>query len=309
MLLAALGGDLGRSDAGWMRASTAFFRRADLIDRGSTDRSLRAAVLDGRLLRARAGIYLAADAPRDVVDACRLGGRLACTSALALFGIFVLDADMLHVHLAANSSRLRPLGRPQRRHWGGLLRTPDPQSACVELIDALVQAVRCQPVRAAVATLDSALNTGALDPDDLDELFRALPRRYAVVRRLLDPRCQSGPESLLRLMLRAAGLRFEVQVPIPGVGIVDFLVEGWLIIECDSRAHHSTWDAQRRDRRRDQAAAELGYATYRPIAEDIMWNPEAVLAALRGLLSRRPSRIQEKLRLGRSAGARTRRVS
>ncbi|WP_347979230.1 DUF559 domain-containing protein [Microbacterium sp. ProA8] len=125
-----------------------------------------------------------------------------------------------------------------------------------------------------------------LDSDELDELFRVLPRRYAVIRRLLDARCQSGPESLVRLMLRSAGLRFEVQVSIPGVGIVDFLVEGWLIVECDSQAHHSTWDAQRRDRRRDQAAAILGYATYRPIAEDIMWSPEVVSAALRGLARR-----------------------
>ena len=298
-----------RSDAGWMQAAPAFFRRSDLLDDGWTDRSLKAAVRDGRLLRARAGVYLAADTPRDIVDACRLGGRLACTSALALFGIFVLDTGQLHVHLAANSSRLRRLARPVRRHWAGLHRTPHPQSACVELLDALVQAVRCQPVRAAVATLDSALNTGAFDPDDLDELFRALPCRYAVIRRLLDPRCQSGPETLMRLMLRSAGLRFQVQVPIPGIGVVDFLVEGWLIIECDSRAHHSTWDAQRRDRRRDQRAAELGYATYRPIAEDIMWNPEAVLAALRGLLSRRPLKIQEKSRLDIPALGRTRRVS
>jgi very-short-patch-repair endonuclease len=39
------------------------------------------------------------------------------------------------------------------------------------------------------------------------------------------------------------------------VGRVDFLVEGWLIIECDSKAHHEGWDKQRRDRRRDLAAA------------------------------------------------------
>lgn len=70
-----------------------------------------------------------------------------------------------------------------------------------------------------------------------------------------------------------------------GVGRVDFVVDGWLIVECDSFAHHSDWEAQRRDRRRDQAAAALGYATYRPIAEDIMWHPELVRAALVGLTS------------------------
>lgn len=91
----------------------------------------------------------------------------------------------------------------------------------------------------------------------------------------------------MRLILRSLGCSFEVQAPIEGVGRVDFLVEGWLIVECDSREHHSSWDEQRRDRRRDQAAASLGYATYRPIAEDSMWRPELVRAAVFGLQSTR----------------------
>ncbi len=88
-------------------------------------------------------------------------------------------------------------------------------------------------------------------------------------------------------MLRALGVPFEVQVVIDGVGRVDFVVADWLIVECDSDEHHSGWDRQRRDRRRDQAAAALGYATYRPIAEDIMWHPQRVRDALAGLLAGR----------------------
>lgn len=149
----------------------------------------------------------------------------------------------------------------------------------------MLQAVRCQPVRAALATLDSALHLGVLRPDDLDELFRALPRRHAVLHKLIDSRAESGTETLVRLMLRTLGAKFDVQVTIPGVGRVDFVVEGWLIVECDSRAFHSGWEEQRRDRRRDQHAAALGYATFRPIAEDIMWNPGAVQAAMAGLLA------------------------
>ncbi|MGL4256406.1 MAG: DUF559 domain-containing protein [Microbacterium sp.] len=151
-------------------------------------------------------------------------------------------------------------------------------------MDALREAVRCQPPRAAVATLDSALNLGLIDRDALGELFASLPRRYGVLRRLLDSRAESGPESLMRLILRSLGAAIEVQVKIVGVGRVDFVVDGWLIVECDSRAHHADWDAQRRDRRRDQEAAALGYATYRPIAEDIMWQPDVVRRALTGLL-------------------------
>jgi very-short-patch-repair endonuclease len=122
--------------------------------------------------------------------------------------------------------------------------------------------------------------------DELDELFAGIPRRFGVLRALIDARAESGPESLLRLMLRRLGCRFDVQVKIDGVGRVDFVVDGWLIVECDSEAHHGDWAARRRDLRRDQAAAPLGYSTFRPIAEDIMWNPDAVQAALRGLVRR-----------------------
>jgi very-short-patch-repair endonuclease len=289
---------------------SSFARRADLCADGWTDRAILDGVRSGRLLRPRGGVYLPADAPAPVIAACRAGGRLACISALAQAGVFVLDSATLHVHVQANASRLHRAGPGLHRHWGRLHREPHPRATSIELFDALIQAVTCQPPRAAVATLDSALHTGVLPAADLDELFRILPARLAVLRRLIDPRSESGPETLVRLMLRSLGLRFEVQVGIRGVGRVDFLVEGWLIIECDSLAHHSTWDAQRRDRRRDQAAAALGYATYRPIAEDIMWDPGVVLAALRGLAGgRRASRIQENRRGARPSQLAARRVS
>ncbi|WP_240658575.1 DUF559 domain-containing protein [Microbacterium sp. CPCC 204701] len=240
-----------------------------------------------------------------------MGGRLACISALRRLNVFVLNLDSLHVHLPPTSSRLPREARAVRRHWERLRRQPHPRATSIEAFDALLQAVRCQPPRAAVATIDSALNGGVLAHDDLDELFRALPLRFAVLRGLVDGRSGSGPETLVRLMLRSLGLHFEVQVPIPGVGTVDFVVEGWLIIECDSEAHHSSWEAQRRDRRRDQTAAASGYATYRPIAEDIMWNPDDVLAALRGLAAsrRRVSRNQERRGSSASAALVRRRVS
>ncbi|WP_235008126.1 PDDEXK family nuclease [Microbacterium timonense] len=216
-------------------------------------------------------------------------GSRACRSWRWL-GVFVLDTGELHVHVHENRTSAPRLGRRVRRHWDRLTRTPAVCSTSVEAFDAMVQAVRCQTARAALATLDSALHLGVLQADDLDELFAAVPRRHRVLRRLIDARAESGPETLLRLMLRAAGASFEVQVKIRGVGRVDFVVDGWLIVECDSREFHSTWADQRRDRRRDQAAAALGYATYRPIAEDIMWRPGEVQAALVGLLRGRAAR-------------------
>lgn len=264
-----------------------FLRRGDLLARGWTDRALASAVTEGRILRPRPGAYLPIDAPPDVVDALALGGRLTCVSALAHHGVFVLDSSTLHVHLHTPRTSAPARARMLRRHWGRLHRSPHPCATSVEPLDALACATRCQTPRAALATIDSALHRGVIRSDELDDLFRLLPRRHRVLRKLIDARAESGPETLVRLILRSLGASFDVQVVIIGVGRVDFVVDGWLIVECDSEEFHSSWEAQRRDRRRDQAAAALGYTTFRPIAEDILWHPDLVRAALQGLLESR----------------------
>ncbi len=107
----------------------------------------------------------------------------------------------------------------------------------------------------------------------------------------------------MRLMLRMLGCRVEPQVELVGIGRVDFIVDDWLIIECDSEAHHSGWDAQKRDRRRDLAAASRGYTTIRPIAEDILHRPEEVVTTLRAILARHTSAELSRSPQGRVANS------
>lgn len=238
---------------------------------------------DRRLVRARQGVYLDGAADPDCIAACTVGGQLDCVSELARWGVFAFDHGALHVRVPATSSRLRDVARPVRVHWS---HTPPDGWANVPIVDALVQAVRCQPPMEAVATLDSALNLGLVGDAEIDQVFAALPRRYRVLRALIDAAAEAGTETIMRLLLRKLGCRVETQVRIPGVGRVDLLVDGWLIVECDSEAHHSSWKQQKQDLRRDCAAARRGYVTLRPIAEDILWHREVVVAAVRGLLRR-----------------------
>jgi very-short-patch-repair endonuclease len=266
--------------------------RSDLFAEGWTARSITAAVRTGALIRVRNGVYLPSTTDRFSRDAARLGGRVTCVTELSRVGVFVLTNTGTHVQLAPTTSRTtaRETEVQIHRHWNRLAREPHPRSCSVEWFDALLHAIRCQEPKAAIATIDSALLLGVIHEDELDELFRLLPRRYRVLRRLIDGRAESGPESLMRLLLRRLGVQFDVQVEIRGVGRVDFVVDGWLIVECDSQQHHSSWKARREDLRRDLAAAALGFTTFRAIAEDIMWHDDEVLAALRGLLrSRRRS--------------------
>jgi very-short-patch-repair endonuclease len=260
------------------------YAHADLKAAGLSQARITDLVRRGGMLRPRQGLYLHPATSPDRVVASRVGGLLGCTSALSALGVFVLDQRHVHVHVPPHATRLRTAGSNIRVHWAPTRRTPHPRSLEVDVFDALLQAIVCQAPRAAIATLDSALHLGVIDGSDLDELFRYTPKRRRALRPLVDGRAESGPETFVRLLLRALGLRFECQVSIPGVGRVDFLVEGWLVIECDSRAHHGGWQAQVADRRRDLLLAERGYACLRPVAADIFTDAAKIGEAITGIL-------------------------
>ncbi|WES66242.1 type IV toxin-antitoxin system AbiEi family antitoxin domain-containing protein [Microbacter sp. GSS18] len=232
-------------------------RPSDLAEEG-IDRRQAARLVDcGELLRLRKGRYARADIHPALSDAGRLGGRLDCVSLLAAIGVFVRRRHGLHLQLTPGTTRLPARPADAVVHWRESCAAPAALAA--DLVEALAQAVRCQEPRDAIATLDSAWHHGLVDEAGIASVFARLPRRYHPLRALLDRRSESGAESIMRLMLRSLGASVELQVVVPGVGRVDVVVDGWLIIECDSQAHHDGWDAHKRYRRRDIHAAELGY--------------------------------------------------
>ena len=269
--------------------------RADLRRSGMTERQIAAAVGAGELIRARRDCYLLPGAPDDVVRALRVGGRLTCLSLLRLNGVFVLDDERLHVHVAPDATRmrspydrgkrLRPRRAAQTRlHWWAPTGDGFGAATCVDAITAMAHSVRCQTSRGAIASFDSALNRGLLTLDDLSEVFDLLPLKYRVLIPLIDGRAQSGTETLVRLMVLGLGCRVRLQVAFEDVGFVDLLVDDWLVIECDSKEFHSSWEQQVKDRRRDLALARQGFGVLRVTAADVFQRPDDVLAALRGLL-------------------------
>lgn len=274
--------------------------RAELLAEGMSRRALTAAVRSGELIRARRGCYLPADAPDDVVRAVRVGGRLTCLSLLQLLGVFVLANSRLHVHLFPSATRMRtpndrkrrlhPRNAPATRlHWHALAESPG-AATCADVIVALAHAVLCQAPRAAIASIDSALNVGLISFDQVESVFELLPAKYGVLRRLVDGQAQSGPETLVRIMVLGLGCSVTLQVEFEDVGFVDLVVDDWLVIECDSKKFHSDWVQQLKDYRRDLALARAGYVVLRLAAEDIVYRPDEVLAALRGVLTGRARR-------------------
>jgi very-short-patch-repair endonuclease len=264
---------------------------------GLSRRGLQNALASGSLVRARRDVYLSAQAPQNVLEAQRVGGRLDCLSVLHGEGIFVLENKRLHVQVEAYDGRLRsPYSRrtslPSMKgrgrvavHWRTIDAPPELHS--VPILHALAQATLCQPPRAAIASIDSALNLGIIGEEQLAEIFALLPARMYALRPLIDGRAEAGSETLARLMLRVFGKRIELQKWIDGVGRVDLVVDGWLVVECDSRTHHEGWVMQEADRERDLALAARGYTTIRPTAKLIFHRPDVLIAAVRGLLAAR----------------------
>lgn len=251
---------------------------------GLSKRRIAHEVETGHLIRTRLGRYLPHATPAPIVEAACLGGRLDCLSLLRGMGVFVLQCDVLHLQLDAHATRLPTRPHGVRAHWRRSL--ADADAAVVGPVEALAQSVACQGSRASIATLDSAWHLGVVDRQGIADVFARLPGRFHFLRGLLDPRSEAGSESLVRLMLRSIGCRFDLQVPIGGVGRVDFVVDGWLIVECDSREFHSSWEMHQKDRRRDAAALERGYATLRLLAADVFSRPEEVSAQLRRIIER-----------------------
>ncbi|MBQ3358837.1 MAG: hypothetical protein IJG47_08055 [Microbacterium sp.] len=266
------------------------FTRDNLFDRGHTRRSISRAVDEGRLRRLRRDRYAEGDIPEAVAHASAIGARLTCISLLQMLGVFVLSSSETHVRLRRNRSRFDAAhARRCRLHWYDGER--DALLHVTGLKEAILHSLRCQTPRAAIATLDSVVHHGLMTMTELRRLFDSLPPGFRAILNLVDPTAESGPETFVRLMLRTLGVDYECQVVIVGVGRVDFVVDGWLIIECDSRAFHEGWEKQRRDRQRDLAAMRLGYVTVRPLASDVLGDPASVQCALRDVIERLGPRL------------------
>ena len=252
------------------------FSRAAMLQGGGTGDDITRAVKAGLLLRLRRDHYAYPDVDPDVFQAVRVGGRMACLTLLQKLGVFVLKSVGPHIQLAPHMSRIRqPEVKSTVMHWSQRTLKECPRHV-VSIRDAVWQSVLCQEPRAAIATLDSVLHLRLATREQLIELFTLLPARLQALWQLVDGSAGSGPETYMRLILRTLGLQYETQVEIPGVGRVDFVVEGWLIIECDSKEFHEEWEQQVIDRSRDIAAAGLGYTTIRPIASDILFDSPGV---------------------------------
>lgn len=117
-------------------------RTSELLAIGYGPENIEGAVAYGQLIRVRKGWYAAKDVPKAAIEACRVGGRLACVSALAYHGVIPDERGPLHVEVSANASRLRHSSRGTVLHWAVLPSHGTRQA--VSLAAAVAQAARCR---------------------------------------------------------------------------------------------------------------------------------------------------------------------
>lgn len=242
---------------------------------------LHAAVADGAVLLLGRGAFGLAGAPPDLVAAARLGGVASRASAARLHGWPTWTASTVPtVTIPRGSVRDLDGVTVHRANLG--LADLDPRRDCTSPLRTALDCARFLAPADALCVLDAALASAAVTQRQLTEAAQCArgpgttALRWAVAH--ADPRAGSPLESVLRLLLLAAGGRVRSQVWIPGVGTVDFLVDEWLVVEGDGFAFHADRVAYRTDRQRGNGLTVQGYGLLRFTWEDVRLRPLWVIA-------------------------------
>ena len=261
-----------------VRSLGGYATRADLVAGGVTRRGVDRALRTGVLLDAGRGGYVAPDASPALRTAARVRGMVACVSAPEVHGLVLGSPDRVP-HVVVRSTRTAPGAVWHRDLPGRPVEPPLP---------AAVRALCCTDRHGGLVVVDALLRTG-VERGEFAAALGARPgesARWAV--RHGDPRAESPLESRLRALLVDAGIHgVEPQVRIAGMGRVDLLVDGWLVVEADGFAFHADRSSYRNDRRRGVLGCRAGYVTLRFSWEDVVGDPAWTLAMVRAALDRR----------------------
>ena len=226
-------------------------RRADLLRSGFRDTDIGTALRARRILRVRHGWYAVAGTAEPVLRAVRVGGVVTGIEALRLRGLFLPRPARVDIAVPRHASglrrptamrqRLRP-GDQVRIHWISsarrMLRSRD---WLATEDDALVVVLHTASRELAVAACDAVVRYLGWDDARLDAAFSRAPRRVQGWRALVDGRADAWGETAVRLRLRDAGIAFEPQARVDGVGRFDGRVSPGVFVEVDGAQHDELW--------------------------------------------------------------------
>ncbi|MBT2248156.1 DUF559 domain-containing protein [Arthrobacter sp. BHU FT2] len=255
-------------------ARTVHLRRSG-YSRAMLDKALGS----GRIVRVRRGIYGLPEAASELGLALRHNAVLTCLSAAPTYSLWTLHAPSV-VHVSPGHRR----ALPGTVSHGRLLHPGHPWLPVAGLADVLIHALHCLPLLESLAMVQSAAQRGDVT---VEFLRRKLPgNRNARARAVLDfvtPRADSILEVLANYHFRTAGLQVRRHVELQGVGEVDFLIEGTLVVETDGHTHLEPKQV-RKDRARNNATVVGGHLFLRFGYADVVHHPERMLDQVRAVL-------------------------
>ena len=234
-------------------------------------RHVASLVRTGELIAHEHGVVGIPGAERTVVLARIHGGLLTCQAAMHYYGLPVTQgAEQIHL-VVSDSGRFAAVGR-EVLHVDRNQSPASPTCFPVQpLPEAMARFLRCHlQDDSPLIALDAALHDERVTAEQIRNLLRGPGSARALARldRASD-RARSPLETLARMDLHAAGLSFEDGVEIEGVGEVDLVVEGWVVVELDGYTYHCDEYQFSLDRWRDRQLVARGFLPLRFTRKDV----------------------------------------
>lgn len=249
-------------------------------------RDIRRALLAEEIRRVAKGVYALPEAPAALTAARAQGGVVSHLSAAKHWGMKVITEPLLpHVTLPPDRAK-RAAEEKCVLHWADVPAVDDVTTPTRTVLDC----IRAFPLTEALAVADSALSQGLVEADELFAAAAKLRgphcRRIQRVVAQADGRAESVLESALRAILIEAGIvGFEPQVVVRDAGFSARLDLGHrslkLGLEADGFEHHSTRQQLMKDCRREVNLTIRGWRLLRFSWEDVMYDGEWVVDAVR----------------------------
>lgn len=216
-----------------LRRAGGVMRVRQLRERGWSERAVRTAVAQERLLRPRKGWVALPGADAHLVAAARAGVVVSCVTQAERWGLWVLrPSETPHVAAPPRSGGVRA---PRAVvHWAEPVVPRHPDALVDEVENVLALVAQCLPPEEALIVWESALDKKLVSLPAL----RRLPFRGAA-RLMCDrasPYAGSGLETLVVPRLRWMGVPIIPQAWIAGHR-VDFLIGDRLVLQIDGGTH------------------------------------------------------------------------
>ena len=233
----------------------------------------------------------------DQVRAFVYNACISCVSAAQIYELPVLMEERpqkTHLSVAYNRgmhpSKLRRFD-DVCIHREQIISDEERRTHVASIGTVLERVLVCMPLKVSLPMLDAARNRGLYDISTLSIPLTGsrLPRLREALS-LSSERARSILETVARLQLVDMGLTPQIGVWIEGVGEVDMIILGFIVIEVDGWAFHSSKEQREKDLKRDRELLRRGYVVLRFTYDDVMNGdfarevPESV-KAIRGLVS------------------------